>query len=336
MNETMPKALMVLCHSDGRIATADREAISLLGNTGGSESGGVTIAQIAAKADCAELIGMFEYFVAGELASAKSTANCGNYACQVSLRRLNGFQSQPLIAVEVVRTGHYQAEQTEQAEQAEQGLAQLIEVGRATGRLIHDFKNQMSGLKLYAAYLKKRFADQPEGVEIAEKIVQSLNEMTENALLVGKLTRPIDLKLLEEDLAVLVRQTVYNLQPQAALRNVEFISELEKTAFLMFDAQQMRLALNSLFVQAIESSPLGGMVRVVLQASENNIRLSIFNRGSLLSEEQRQSFFDFLTNERLNKISLGLALARRIIEAHGGTATVQAVQPDGREILVRF
>jgi hypothetical protein len=31
------------------------------------------------------------------------------------------------------------------------------------------FKNQLGGLKLYAAYLQKRFADHADGMEVAEK-----------------------------------------------------------------------------------------------------------------------------------------------------------------------
>jgi hypothetical protein len=45
----------------------------------------------------------------------------------------------------------------------------LIETGRMAARLIHDFKNQLGGLKLYAAYLQKRFADNVEGMEVVEK-----------------------------------------------------------------------------------------------------------------------------------------------------------------------
>lgn len=329
MNETMPEALMVLCHSDGRIATADREAISLLNSARKAKDGG-TISQLASKAECLELIEMFERFAQSEQPSANTMANCRAGEFQVSLRRLNGFQSQPLIAVEMKRL------ELQAAEPVPQEQIALLEVGRATNRLIHDFKNQMSGLKLYAAYLKKRFANQPEGVEIAEKIVQSLNEMTENASLIGKLTRPVDLKLLEEDFAMLVQQIVSDLQPQAAMRNVEISSEIDEPILLLLDAQQMQVALKSLLGQAIESSSVGGAVKVAIRASGNDVRLSISNKGDLLSEEQRQSFFDFLTNERMNKTSLGLALSRRIIEAHGGTVTVQTAQPDGKEILVRL
>ncbi|MGH7811759.1 MAG: hypothetical protein ACREP5_15890, partial [Candidatus Binatia bacterium] len=63
----------------------------------------------------------------------------------------------------------------------------LIETGRMAARLIHDFKNRLGGLKLYAAYLKKRFADNPEGLEVAEKIVQGLNEMADQAATLSRL-----------------------------------------------------------------------------------------------------------------------------------------------------
>jgi hypothetical protein len=56
----------------------------------------------------------------------------------------------------------------------------------------------------------------------------------------------------------------------------------------------------------------------------------------MLSEQQRQSFFDFLTHERLNQTSLKLALARRVIELHGGQAAALAADPVGINILLKF
>ena len=71
----------------------------------------------------------------------------------------------------------------------------LIETGRMAVRLIHDFKNQLGGLKLYAAYLQKRFADNAEGMEIVEKIAQGLSEMAEQAAILNKLCRPLELQM---------------------------------------------------------------------------------------------------------------------------------------------
>lgn len=324
----MPDALMVLCHSDGRVATADRDAILLLSNGKSADPKNATISQIAAMANCAELIPMFEKFAAGEQAQTTSIASNGASRWQVLLRRLNGFQSQPLIAVEMNSVGRAQPPQEKDA---------LIEIGRATSRLIHDYKNQMSGLKLYAAYLKKRFANQPEGVEIAEKIIQSLNEMTEMASLIGKLTRPMELKLQEEDLASLVKQVIHEAQPQAAVRQVEIAAELpEALPRLMLDFQQLRNALSLLLTHVVDSSSAGESVKVMVWESAGIVRLSITGGSVVLNDQQQQSFFDFLTNERLNKTALNLAFARRLIHLLGGTTRAVAAEPAGVEVLITF
>lgn len=215
--------------------------------------------------------------------------------------------------------------------------AMLAEVGRATARLIHDFKNQLGGLKLYAAYLKKRFAANPdvaEGLEIADKIVQTINEMSDNATLIGKLARPVELKLSETRFASVVEQAINQLQPRIEERRLKLETEIAEAPPIQLDSQQMLLALNALLVRAVEASPEGGKLRLTLQNSDGQMMFSIFDEGEELTDEQRQSFFDFLTNERMNKTSLNLALAKRIVEAHGGQIAVLATEPSGLEVRI--
>ncbi|MGH9800240.1 MAG: sensor histidine kinase [Blastocatellia bacterium] len=227
--------------------------------------------------------------------------------------------------------------------------AMLAEVGRATARLIHDFKNQLGGLKLYTAYLKKRFAahldkaDLAEALEITDKINQSVNEMTEHANLIGKLTRPVELKLADADFTSLVEQAINQIRPTIAERGLTLESDLAETSPIRLpirlDAQQMLLALGALLSRAIEATVENGRLRISLRSSEGKLQLSIFDEGERLTEEQQQSFFDFLTNERLNKTSLNLALARRIIEAHDGQIVALAAEASdlaGVEVRVRF
>lgn len=49
-------------------------------------------------------------------------------------------------------------------------------------RLLHDFRNQLGGLKLYAAWLKKSLAnntlDVPEGIEVCDKILLQIDALT--------------------------------------------------------------------------------------------------------------------------------------------------------------
>lgn len=55
----------------------------------------------------------------------------------------------------------------------------------AVAQLLHDFKNQLGGVKLYAAVLKKSLVnntlDVAEGIAICEKIMRQIDEMTVRA-----------------------------------------------------------------------------------------------------------------------------------------------------------
>jgi signal transduction histidine kinase len=213
----------------------------------------------------------------------------------------------------------------------------LIETGRLASRLIHDFKNQLGGLKLYAAYLKKRFADNPEGLEVTEKIVRGLNEMADQAATLSKLTRPLELRVEPGDLALVVEQTARDLQARAETRKVKLARDIEPNLpRTSFDSQHLGAALESIMARAIDSSPENGEVKVSLGRQGATLRIEIADRDETLDEERRQALFDVFAGERLNRTSLGLAMARRIVERHGGQITARAASPVGTVVEVRL
>jgi signal transduction histidine kinase len=231
------------------------------------------------------------------------------------------------------------ADKADKMEQAE--AAVLLDLGRLTSRLIHDFRNQMGGLKLYASYLKKRLAGSEsvgigqEGAEIADKIIEGLNMMAEHATLVSRMTKPIELRSEPGDLLALVEQVVSEQRLRAAPRHVQLVSELADDACeCTFDPQQLHAALTILLARAVEVTLPQTKVRVTLQPEVGGCVLNIMDEGALLTAVQRAALFDFLTHERLNKNALELAHAKRIIEAHGGSLTALAAGETGTLVRV--
>jgi nitrogen-specific signal transduction histidine kinase len=49
------------------------------------------------------------------------------------------------------------------------------------GRLRHDIKNRIGGLKLYATFLKRKLTDQAELLDVVGKMINSLDQMTAEA-----------------------------------------------------------------------------------------------------------------------------------------------------------
>src|SRR5262245_37598169 len=201
----------------------------------------------------------------------------------------------------------------------------LIETGRVAARLIHDFKNQLGGLKLYAAYLQKRFADNAEGIEIADKIAKGLNEMAEQAAILNQLARPLELRMEKGDPALTIQQVVSRLQSRASAKRAKIAVSLNPDApRISFDARQLGAALESLISRAVDAAPEDSAVEISLRRQDEAIQVEIKDNGPTLDDNQRLNFFDPLAGDRLNKAALGLAMARRIVEKHGGRISARA------------
>jgi signal transduction histidine kinase len=201
----------------------------------------------------------------------------------------------------------------------------LIENGRMAARLVHDFKNQLGGLKLYAAYLQKRFADNAEGVEIADKIARGLNEMAEQAAILNKLARPLELRMEPGDPASIIEYIVDGLRPRADAKQARISWESEPgVGKIVCDSRQIGAALESIISRAVDASPENARVEVSLRRRDDTVQIEVKDNGPTLNDDQRLHFFDPLAGDRLNQTALGLAMARRIIEKHGGRISARA------------
>ncbi len=218
------------------------------------------------------------------------------------------------------------------------GVEDYVALGQATAKLVHDFKNQLGGVKLYATFLKTRLAHDAESAEIVTKIVEGIDAMAENATLVSRFARPLELRCESGDLAALVHKVVAALTPQGAARQVVLLAECaENLPSIKFDWQQMHFALDAVVRRALAVALPQSKVRVGLQPNnqlgDQTVTLWVSEDSERLSEQARVNFFDWTTHERLQKTALEMAHAARIVKAHGGAAKVRQA---GNLTLVEF
>lgn len=313
--------MLILCRTDGRIIAINQTIISFAEF---HESNGVaTIADLALGFACGDLPIRFATFIESGKTTDSFPLRCRGSIFLATMQILNEVSQDRLILLELKQR------------EVDSEQARLFEAGRLTSRLIHDLKNQMGGLKLYAAYLKKRFADQPEGLEIADKIVEGLNTMAEQASLVSRLTRPLEIKREPGDPSMVLDNVINDQKLRAEARNVRIETKIETDLPpASLDAQQLRAAFGSIITRAIESSPEGGLVSIEMQAKPGEMQIEVSDQGEMLSGEQRGALFDLLAADRISKSSLDLALARRVIEYHGGEIMALAASTDGTVVRV--
>jgi signal transduction histidine kinase len=213
---------------------------------------------------------------------------------------------------------------------ARQTWRSLAEIGSLAAMFIHEIRNQLGGLKLYATFLRKQLAGQSpdhNGVEIADKIIQSINVMTDYSGLLGRLGRPVKLNLEKVDARSLIESVLRDTSAQAGERGVTVNVTVTVNSDLTIDRSQLSRALGAIVSRAIASSVEGGAVEIASFQEGEWLVLSIEDSGAGSSQTRRdrpETLALLLSNGRLTEATLELAMAERVITAHGGNIEVSS------------
>jgi signal transduction histidine kinase len=201
-------------------------------------------------------------------------------------------------------------------------------LGRASVQIVHDLKNQLNGLKLYATFLKKRLekSERPaEELDTINKLIAGLDRSARDASMIAEYGRPVQLKKQAGlDLETIVRQIAAGLKAE----NSDGSSLTQDTARSVvlnvgaaqllgeFDPVLIADALKSISLSAakLSNAPEDSLeINLRDETNESNRSAVIFWRVSDSSDHD--PFHSFAGSNELR-----LSLAARVIEAHGGSA----------------
>ncbi len=145
-----------------------------------------------------------------------------------------------------------------------------------------------------------------------------------------QLTRRVD------SLGRLVSEVADSFSLRARQRAVHLVDETEEgLELLSFDALHMRRALSNLLDNAVRHAPEGGTVRVETRSTTEGARIHVWNDGPSIHPDDLPHVFDrFYRGDRSRSratggAGIGLAIAKAIVEAHGGAMTVESSQDQG-------
>ncbi len=202
----------------------------------------------------------------------------------------------------------------------------------------HELRTPLSALKASISLLRAALPEtSAQGqdpiarlVDNAERAVDRLTKIVEDALdLARAQAGKLVLRQESVDLSNLVSGVVTALQPLAASRDQRIVAiGTERPIWLVGDRSRLEQVLTNLVSNALKYSPEGTQVDVEVQASGGVVRLVIGDRGpGVPLEEQRAIFEPFYRGERTrgNTVGsgLGLAVARSLVELHGGRISVR-------------
>ena len=196
----------------------------------------------------------------------------------------------------------------------------LEDLGRATLQVVHDLKNQLNGLKLYATFLRKRLEREERGPEESEtlaKLIAGLDRAGRDMTALVRYAQPVELRQrAHSDLRPLVSSAVRDATARLGA-NAALACGIESgPLYGEFDSAALAEALQALTEDAVKGLPSRDAVDVSVhvhrEAQLESSQAVIEWRGVALAPHNRSLL------SSTNCGSVYTAQATRIIEAHGG------------------
>ena len=134
----------------------------------------------------------------------------------------------------------------------------------------------------------------------------------------------------------LVHQVYNELQPLAVKKELEFVFEnTEQDLLINADKSELRRVICNLCGNAINYTPQGGKVALLIKAEGADLIFSVSDNGNGIPPEDVANLFQRFSQgtsvKRSTGTGLGLYLSRQIIEAHGGKIWLDSMLNKGSE-----
>ena len=142
------------------------------------------------------------------------------------------------------------------------------------------------------------------------------------------------------DLRGLILETIAGLRPLAERKHLTITSH-GGSEMLLADRGRVRQILYNLLSNAIKFTPDGGSIAVEALAGDGSVHVSVTDTGTGIAMADQEVIFDEFKQvgaigERQAGTGLGLALARRLVEAHGGEIGLESELGKGSRFTVTF
>jgi two-component system CheB/CheR fusion protein len=196
--------------------------------------------------------------------------------------------------------------------------------------LSHELRSPLNIINLWTKIIQRPRVDEGtlrKGVDIIQSSVQAQSQLIEDLLDVHRITAgKLRLEFDQLDLAAIVRSTVETMLPEVREKGIRVRNRIEpKPLHILGDPARLQQVLRNLLGNAVKFTPRGGEIRVSLKRSGARAELRVRDTGEGISAQMLPLIFDRfrmaepLASHAHGGLGLGLAIARQLVELHGGT-----------------
>ena len=236
------------------------------------------------------------------------------------------------------------------AEQQQLLVDQLSKANAAKNRFLgmaaHDLRNPLASIRGLAEFLREGAVgaltkDQAELIQTIHEASQSMLEMVNELLDLATIeSGELKLHLESQDLTELVARSIALINMEAAKKRTRIVlADPAPPLLLRIDAAKMRQVVDNLLSNAVKYSPPGSTITAFVRTS-GTAEFAVRDQGPGIPEGERDKLFKDFSRLSVKptggekSTGLGLAICRKIVEAHKGTICADNLPAGGCEFRV--
>jgi signal transduction histidine kinase len=155
-------------------------------------------------------------------------------------------------------------------------------------------------------------------LEIIEKDIAYSNKIINDLL---DYSREIKLELTEINAHELIKESLYLVEIPKKVRLKNLTTDEPQ---MKVDADKLKRSFVNIIKNALEAMPKGGTLTITSRKCKGNLAIAFTDTGTGMSKETMQEIFTPLFTSKAKGMGFGLAISKRIVEAHGGKILVES------------
>jgi signal transduction histidine kinase len=187
----------------------------------------------------------------------------------------------------------------------------------------HDLRTPLANMQAMLEALEDGLADAEEYLPVLREQVQALSLLVDDLFELARIDAgALTLELQQLPVAPVVLSTLRSLEAEARTRRVQLDSDVDDAATARFAPDKLERVLLNLLTNALRHTPSDGSVAVRVEPASDGVRVAVEDTGDGLDMDAHERMFERFWRGDESRTSrgagLGLAIARGLVEAHGG------------------
>lgn len=216
----------------------------------------------------------------------------------------------------------------------------LAALGEVTSTVAHNIRNPLAGIRASSQAAMLDLQPQSDCYRRQMQIIEtvdSLNQWVKRLLLVNQ---PLQLRCRRTPVRELVNGVLRSQQANAERRNLRFaVDGLADDCCVHVDAHHIEQALQVVIDNAIDASPEGGTISITAgQAAGTDgwVDVQVTDQGAGIPQEVRDRIASPYFTTKPGGTGIGLHLARKAVESHGGDIRFDSAEAGGTTVTLRL